>query len=441
MKTDPAAAVRDYIASLRVPAAPPVSRIVGRSRRVSRVRAWLVPVPAGLVVAAVLLLSSLRAGTGQAPQIADDGRPPALPTRFAGYSYFTGSVSQSPPGPAIAVYQQGWGVELADFPQGLVLGARGDVYRRVDLADSREDSQDQGDPAPMLLSPDGTQVAVGSHNGLGDLALLDLRTGRVRSVPAARGRAVRPLAWSRDERRIAAIELSKSASNQTFAGALVVFDLTDGTAKRWPEHQAISMAVFSPRGDELAVQGEGIYILDLDGRRVRTLTPPGQPYLTSEAAWSPDGGLIAAINREEPQNSGVYSLVFLDPTGRDQALPNPIRGVAHNAVVGWTAADRLLTRTDDQLVEVDIRSAQRRTLSEFNTSGGNYAMARIQFAADLLVGVQIRAADNPNRGPWPIWWQNALAIIILLTGLAVTMLTRRLMRRRHSRPRATRTPI
>ena len=41
-----------------------------------------------------------------------------------------------------------------------VVGAVGDSYRRVDVAEERAGSETQGDPAPMLLSPDGTRVAV-----------------------------------------------------------------------------------------------------------------------------------------------------------------------------------------------------------------------------------------------------------------------------------------
>ncbi|WP_107774289.1 hypothetical protein [Nocardioides sediminis] len=75
---------------------------------------------------------------------------------LAGYSHLTGNVSDSPPGPAVALYQHGFGVELLDFPQAVVLSASGDTYRRVDAAEGRAGPETQGDPAPMLLSPDGT---------------------------------------------------------------------------------------------------------------------------------------------------------------------------------------------------------------------------------------------------------------------------------------------
>ena len=87
-----------------------------------------------------------------------------MPEELAGYSHLTGSVSSSPPGAVAALWQHGYGVEFPDFPQAVVLGAGGDGYRRVDLAEERAGGETQGDPAPMLLSPDGTRVAVGDHD-------------------------------------------------------------------------------------------------------------------------------------------------------------------------------------------------------------------------------------------------------------------------------------
>ncbi len=423
MKTDPAALFGEYIAALRVPGPPPVSRLTARAHR-RRSGAWLAPVFAALAVIALLFVP--LGGYGRpspAPQVAE-GSQPSLPERFASYSYFTGYVSQSPPGPAIALYQQGWNVELADFPQGLVLGAYSDVYRRVDLADDREDSDDQGEPAPMLLSADGARVAVGSHEGRGDLELLDLRTGDVRRVAASGGQAVRPLAWSRDGSHLAAIELGAGASNQTFGGRLVIFDLASGETQRPPDFSSVSAAAFAPGGQELAVQQDGIHIIDLDGRRLRTLVSSGPPYLTSESAWSPDGSALA-VRMEEPRNSGQYSAVFLDPTGRRPTVHDPVADIDHNGIVGWTGPDRLLTRTRQSLQEVDIRTGDRRQLAEFDTTGGNFAMARIQFAANLLLEMGLRPAGEPDRGPWPTWWRNTLAITMIITVAGVTFLVRR----------------
>ncbi len=127
-----------------------------------------------------------------------------LPPRFADYSYLTGSVSASPPGRAIAVYQHGFGVEFMDFPQAVVAGADGDVYRRLDVAERRAGGETQGDPAVMQLSPDGTRVAVGDWaTSAPDIAVVDLTTGDSRALPVPGGRSAIPLAWSPDSTLLA----------------------------------------------------------------------------------------------------------------------------------------------------------------------------------------------------------------------------------------------
>src|SRR5262245_55213350 len=115
----------------------------------------------GAVVAVVVVLLTSR--PGDLPS--DDTGPAALTDRMAEYSLVTGTVSSSPPGRAVALYQHGWGVEFLDDPHAEVLGADGDVYRWVDEADNRADGLSQGDPGPMLLAPDGDQAAVGDFNG------------------------------------------------------------------------------------------------------------------------------------------------------------------------------------------------------------------------------------------------------------------------------------
>ena len=140
------------------------------------------PPVVGAVVAGIVVVLT---GLGGSPAAA---ATPAVPETMAGYSHLTGSVSSSPPGPAVALWQHGYGVEFLDFPQAVVLGAGGDSYRRVDVAEERAGSETQGDPAPMLLSPDGTRVAVGDHDvERPDVVVVDLTTGDDLEVRAPRG--------------------------------------------------------------------------------------------------------------------------------------------------------------------------------------------------------------------------------------------------------------
>ncbi len=447
MNTDPAtqvaARVRAHIATLPVPPAPPFAPPAQRRRPAAR----LAPVAAALAIAAVMLLTFAPWGGGTAPVLAGD-RPVTMPDRWAGYSHFTGNVSQSPPGPALAVYLHGFGVELFDFPQALVLSAYSDVYRRVDLADDREDGQDQGDPAPMLLSPDGRLLAVGSHNGLGNLALLDLSTGRVaKTLGAGEGKGVRPLAWSRDGRRIAALELPDSAQVQTGTGDLVIFDVNAGTVKRLTQHHDVSKASFSPDGTELAIQGgvdnawtpsegDGVRVVDLDGNILRTLTTTG--VLSTESAWSPDGSLIAVtVATGHDPNSRFpnrFSVVFFDARGGGG---DPISLASEGSMVGWTGNYRVLLMMpgpDNPLQEVNIATRQERLVSRFDTGPGDgFGMGRPQFASNLLLDIQIRPAGSPDRGPLPKWLQGTINMTLLGAGFLIWYAIKRRMRGRLQR--------
>jgi len=194
----------------------------------------------------------------------------AVPDQLASYSHVTGSVSASAPGRATALFQHGFGVELLDLPQAVVLGADGDSYRRVDAAEDRAGAETQGDPAPMLLSPDGTKVAVGDHDtGNPDVVVVDLLTGTTTTHPLPTGRSVIPVAWSRDGRTLA--HLLSPAPTDPYSGGRItgqvgLLDLTDDTALVLPEDEATA-AAFSPDGSELAVEQADM----IRGKRLRPL--------------------------------------------------------------------------------------------------------------------------------------------------------------------------
>jgi hypothetical protein len=157
------------------------------------------PVVGAVVAGTVIVLT----GLGGSPAAV---ATPAVPEVMAGYSHLTGTVSSSAPGPAVALWQHGYGVELLDLPQAVVLGGGGDSYRRVDVAEERAGAETQGDPAPMLLSPDGTRVAVGDHDvERPDVVVVDLTTGETSRYGLTAGRSVVPLAWSSDGETLAGL--------------------------------------------------------------------------------------------------------------------------------------------------------------------------------------------------------------------------------------------
>jgi hypothetical protein len=416
MPTDLRTAVRSYVDSLVVPPGD-VSKVITPTRA----RGRLVPLAAALAVLAVVGAVTLLPGLLRAPAVHPGSGPASLPDRVARYSYLTATVSASPPGPAIALYQHGTGVELADNPQALVLGANADVYRRVDVAERRGGPRTQGDPAPMLLSPDGTRVAVGSYDGAADLALVDLATGGVTRRAAPAGPDLVPLAWSPDGRYLAVIEPigANPYSVDPVEGRLALYDLAGGGVTRPAGLARVSAVAFAPTGPDLAVQDGGVLsIVDRSGARLRTLDSPGQLRLVA-ASWAPDGSRLALASPRDAANPRV---VLLDPAGSGPGVM--ITG--EDTPLGWTGARRILCRHADAVVEVDLDTGRKHTVTRFDTGPfQNYQIGSVQLAAGLLPGLRIRPAGGADRGPWPGWWRLTVAVAVaLMAGLVVVVIRR-----------------
>ncbi len=289
---------------------------------------------------------------------------------MAGYSYLTGSVSASPPGRAVALFQHGFGVEFLDFPQAIVVGADGDVYRRLDEAEHRGGSESQGDPAPMLLSPQGTHVAVGDHDtGGADLAVVDLRTGDSTLYPLPAGRSIVPLAWSPDGKQVA-YQFSAEPTNPyggfPITGDVGLLDPQTGIAEALPGASNVKTAAFSPDGTELALQhgllGGTLEVVSLVGDSPRVVQAPGGE-LDGPAAWSPDGLLLATTEVDtcrypelgRPCVGDRTEISFADATGQGRRVPDPLQvdAAGSNQVLGWTASNEVAVLTESKLTDTD----------------------------------------------------------------------------------------
>jgi dipeptidyl aminopeptidase/acylaminoacyl peptidase len=366
---------------------------------------------------------------------------PTIPDRVAEYSQLTGNVSSSPPGRGIALFQFGFGVEFLDFPQAVVVGADGDVYRRVDLAEDAAGRTSQGDPGPMLLSPDGTRVAVGNYDtDRPAVAVVDLASGRVDRHAVQAGRGVLPLAWSPDGRRLAYLgspEPWNPHADGPIAGNVGVLDLETGRAAALPGGSDVHTVAFSPDGTELAVQHTdgALEVLSLDGEGGRDLPLSADHRLAGPAAWSPDGALVAI------RRSGG-SVAFVDATGRSGDTPDPLdpRVVSPGHVLGWTAPDRVAVLVADPVgdagpdqhtvLDVPLDGGDPRRLSAISTSEGRYGVGQFQPAAGLLPDLEVREAGDVDRGRWPLWLRLAAALAAGAAAAGAAGLVRRRLRPR-----------
>ena len=372
------------------------------------------------------MLAVLTAGGGGR----DAGTAVALPDRLAAYSHLTGDVSNSPPGRALALYQHGFGVELGDFPQAVVLAADDDVYRRLDAAEDRSGPESQGDPGPMRLSPDGRWVALGDHDmPEASLDLVDLSTGDVIEHELPESRSVLPVTWSADGSQIAYVSGDQPTNPYSPAspiGDLFVLDLESGDAEPVPGGEGTGRAAFSPDGTQLAVQqsegSEDLAIVDLASSTVRALPHAGT--LAGPNAWSPDGRLLA-VARES-------SIGFLDVAGSRPSTPYDL--ALNQAVAGWVGEREvvLLDTHDDnvtRLVARPLEGGESRELTRIEGTS-SYGVLYIQLASALLPDLETREAGEPDRGPLPTPFRIAAAVLV---GLAVTILAARITRRHPSR--------
>lgn len=371
-----------------------------------------------------------------------------VPSQMAGYSHFTDSVSDSPPGPAIALSQHGYGVEFLDFSQAVVLGASGETYRRVDAAESRAGPETQGDPAPMLLSPDGTKVAVGDHvTDKPDVVVVDLLNGDSSSHALPEGKSVVPVAWSRDGRQLAHLLTAKPTNphrGEPIVGDLGVLDLQTGETTMLRPARKVRTAAFSPDGTRLAVQrdvatGGVLTIVDIDTDTTRILEAEGE--LAGPASWSPDGDLLATTTvRRLASMAGIPTptgLAFVDPTGRNGPVPESLELplTPQGRVLGWSSLDQVLALTvppgqDDgimggpdayELSSVPLDGDEPRALMRISGLQ-DFGVNRFQLADATVDELQVVSPTAVHRGPLPLPARGAAAV---LAGLFVWRLTRR----------------
>lgn len=416
---------------------------------------------AGLGAVVVLLLAALVLPGSPVPApTAAPPNSPSLPDRLAGYSMLTSTVGKAPPGRAIALYGYGNG-ELFNMFQPLVVGADRDTYRQVDAM------QERGRPS-ALLAPDGTAVLLGDDRGAtADLLLVDLATGARRSIPIGDPVGVRLLAWSADGRRVAysAAPLTGTgefgsvnvvAAEVARTGTLRLLDLSTGRSTAVPSMAPAWTAAFAPDSRRLAVQvGQRAHLLDLDGREHGSVELPAGRELAADVGWSPDGSFLATVpwlsdgpfNGTTGGDTGHATFLWkagdvaFSPITADSQVtpPAPVRDVVQ--LLGWRSASTVVVATVDDtgrlsLAEERLGTGERRTLSRFDTGstcelGTQHCQTfDLHLATGLLPELAVRPAGSPQRGPWPLALNAAVAAVVLGAGLLIWLRKRRAARRR-----------
>lgn len=459
--------MRELFATLpdEPPPLPPgyLDTVLTRARR--SVRRRRIAATAGCAAVVLVLAGLVAPGVPLPVRPAAPAATPSLPDRFAGYSMLTSTVTKAPPGRAIALYGYGNG-EAFNMFQSLIVGADADTYRRVDAMEER-------DRPSALLAPDGTRVLLGDDRGATrDLLLVDLATGKRRSIPLGDPVGVRLLAWSPDGRHVAysAAPLSHSGEFGTVnvveaevarTGTLRLLDLSSGRSTEVPAIRPAWTAAFAADSRRLAVQvGQTAHLVDLDGRELRRVQIPRGRELAAEVGWSPDGTFLATVPwlADGPftgSTGGDTSHgVFLWKVGDVQFLPlsgvrTPPAAVPDVVqLLGWRAADSVVVATVNDaghasLAEVRLDAGSRRTLSSFDTGSScelgsqSCQLFDLHLTTGLLPDLTVRNAGRPQRGPRPMLVDALIGVVVL--GGALLFWRRRSRPPRRTSP-AARTP-
>ncbi|MFE9693223.1 hypothetical protein [Micromonospora sp. NPDC005806] len=427
--------------------------VLTRGRR--SVRRHRIAAAAVWAVVVLLLAVLVVPGVPFPVQPAGPARMPGLPDRFAGYSVLTSTVTRAPAGRAIALYGYGNG-ELFNMFQSLVVGADGNSYRRVDAMEERNRPS-------ALLAPDGTRVLLGDDRGAtGDLILVDLTTGKRRSIPLGDSVGVRLLAWSPDGRHVAYSAAPLTGSGEfgsvnvvegevARTGTLRLLDLSTGRSTEVPAIKPAWTAAFAPDSRGLAVQvGQQAHLIDVDGREYGNVPIPSGRELAAEVGWSPDGRFLATMPwlADGPFNGttggdtrhGTFLWKVGDvkfvPLTNGSSPPAPVPDVVQ--LLGWRSAGSMVVAAVNaaghtSLAEVQLGGGTRRTLAHFDTGSTcelgtqSCQIFDLHLATGLLTDLTVQRANRAHRGPWPMALNGVVGVVVLG---AAFLLWRRIRTRR-----------
>lgn len=363
-----------------------------------------------------------------------------FPSEVATYSWFTsyGDLGM----PATMVYQNGIGVEFMDSPQAVALGSDGSTYRRMGVPEQRSVPTDQGDPAAMVLSADGTFVVIAGANGHGSVVVQSLVDGTARDISVGAGRSAVPLSISSDGDRVLVIVGQGELSRYTVpprSGTLALLELSTGDLLEY-SLPGVTSAALSPDGSRVVAQSaSGAIVMDADGRGIRELGSELEGQGFGDDAWSPDGTRVVTILHESEwvdtptgrMLAGVATLHIVDVATTTTAR-FPIDGVEYAAALGWRDDDTVVVQgyEDDNSAQfrwVDAATGAAETFAIYESGFTGASIGSADLARDLVPDWVVE--ERPVDQGWVVGILAGVAVGAVV-GLATWILTRR----RASRP-------
>ncbi len=327
---------------------------------------------------------------------------------------------------AFLLYQNGYGVEFLDAPQSVLLGSDGSTYRRYSVAEELAAPVDQGDPAPSVLSPDGSFVVTAGLAGSGVVTVASIGDGQRREFPVSDGGDAVPLSIDSTGSVLLLADDGPLSPllDQEFRlhGSLALLSLSTGELTPYAEPTDVGGAALSPDGRRIAADtADGIVVLDADGSDVVPIDLGGSPAYLDGDAWSPGGDRFAAAT-----DSGI---VVVDLAGREPELATiPLESGVVGSAIGWRDGETLLLhlsdlsgRNESSFAWADVATGRVDEIATYSPDLTGAALGGPDVARDQVATVSVQPRPT-ERGAFPVVFAAGASV---LGGLLAWVLTPR----------------
>ncbi|SNT56634.1 hypothetical protein SAMN05421812_1103 [Asanoa hainanensis] len=415
--------IRTSVDAIPVKAPPPATlraRAAARRRRGPERAARMWPVAlAAAAVATVLAATVALPGPSTAP--GEESTTYRLPRVLAGAAGVTTTVAQDPPGRAIALFAQGG--------HYIVLATDGVTYRRFD---------DQNGAA--LLSPDGLTVVLTNPSRTTEQAdVVDLRTGQAQRYSFEPPLALRPLAWSPDNRRVAFATQATATEKGAGPAGVSVLDLdtrrfVQVADPRPDTGNGLVQAAFAATGSAVlasagAEDGCTLRLYQVDPPKpAEPVTVNGPVERCREVVTLGLNTLSTSLLIAAGERYGnIWRLNFRgDWLGQNGAVPSSMPLSSGDRLLGWNGGDGVYLTLGNGVAEFSLTGNGFDRMLSFPT--GSDGLTDFQFATDLVPESTVFDVDA-GGWPWSLRRTAAVAFLLLVAAANVLVLRRARTRR------------